>query len=307
MGGLIGALSATGLNAHEIHEIARGFRFPRWFLPGGLPDWDSIFPSATSVLSGTFEQLKTPLFLTAVDIEAGTEVVLRSGPLLPAVRATCAVPGILPVVRLNGRWLVDGALVNILPVDLAWLTDPEIVVAVKVGSLRSRRIPQLDWRLTSFLSRLGRWIPNPATAKIAFEVLVRASEIVLDRQTALAAAMTGPEVLIEPDLGDVGLRDLHRLNEAVAAGRSAADAILPELFRLLEAPPQPQAPAERLLELRFDPVCAMVISPARARASLTHAGTTYYFCSSNCRDCFVRDSGRYLRKAALGSQRKNAQ
>jgi YHS domain-containing protein len=54
-----------------------------------------------------------------------------------------------------------------------------------------------------------------------------------------------------------------------------------------------------VVQLRFDPVCAMVISPARARATAMRGETTYYFCSPNCRDCFERDPDRYLAKAAL--------
>jgi NTE family protein len=190
MGGLIGALSAAGLAAREIIEIARGFRFPQWFLPGGILRWDFLFPTVAPILSGTFDQLRTPLVVTAVDLETGSQVVLHSGPVLPAVRATCT--GVLPPVKLGGQWLVDGGLVNNLPVDVAWMSDPDVVVAVKVGAPRARRIPELNWRLTTLLSGLGGFIPNPATAKVSFEVLVRAAEIVLDRQTALAAAMTGP-------------------------------------------------------------------------------------------------------------------
>ena len=128
-----------------------------------------------------------------------------------------------------------------------------------------------------------------------------ATEIILDRQTTLAAAMTGPELLIEPDLGEIGLRDFHLLDAAVAAGRRAAESALPGLVRLLQSPPQHPAAAERVFDLRFDPVCAMVISPARARATITHANKTYYFCSPNCRDCFVRESERYLGRQGMTS------
>lgn len=299
MGGLIGALSASGLIAAEIADVARGFRFPRWFLPGGVLQWDSLFRPAVQVLSESFEQLSTPLAVTAIDLEAGSQVVLFSGPLLPAIRATCAVPGVLPAVKLNQRWLVDGGLVNVLPVDVAWMTEPEVVVAVKVGAMQSRPIPQLNWRVTGLLSRLGGMIPNPATAKVSFEVLVRAAEVILDRQTALAAAMTGAEVLIEPDLGDMGLRDFHRIDDAIAAGRKAAEEALPSLVRALESPPQDVHRGQRVVELRFDPVCAMVISPSRARGTATVDGKTYYFCSPNCRDCFERDPAKYLTSAAI--------
>lgn len=299
MGGLIGALSARGLCAGEIMEVARQFYFPRWFLPGGLVRFEDLFRSAVPHLAGTFEELRTLLVVTAVDIESGSQIVLHTGKVFPAVRATCTVPGVFPVSKVAGHWLVDGGLVNILPVDVAWMANPDLVIAVKVGAVRHRRVPELNWRVTSLLSRLGGMIPNPATAKVSFEVLVRSAEIILDRQTSLAAAMTGPEVLIEPDLGDITLRDFHRLDDAVAAGRRAAEAALPGLVRLLANPPRQTPPADRVLSLRFDPVCAMVINPAHARATFVHERTTYYFCSPNCRDCFERDPGRYTGKAPL--------
>lgn len=299
MGGLIGALSASGLLPREISDLARSFRFPRWFIPGGMLRWSSLFAPTTAILSRAFEQLRIPLALTAVDLEEGTQVVLHKGFVLPAVQATCAVPGILPPVRIGGRWLIDGGLVNIVPVDLAWMAEPDVVVAVGVGAARRRRVPQLNWRVTSLLSGLGAIVPNPATAKITLEMLVRAAEIVLQRQAALAAAMTEPEVLIEPDLGDIGLRDFHRLQDAVTAGRRAAEAALPEILRLLESPPTRPESGACVLSFRFDPVCGMVINPARARAHIDHRGVTYYFCSTNCRDCFERGAENYLRRPGL--------
>lgn len=299
MGGLIGALRAAGLLSRDIAALARSFRFPRRFIPGGALDWSSLFASSVPALSGTFEDLDIPLAVTAVDLEAGAQVVIHTGPLLPAVQATCTVPGVLSPVKLGGRWLVDGGLMNVLPVDVAWMSAPDLVVAVNVGGVRERRIPQLDWRLTSLLSRLGGIVPNPATAKVTFEILVRAAEIMLERQTTLAAAMTAPELLIEPELGDMGLRDFDRLDDAVAAGRRSAEAALPALHRLLEASPAAAATGERVLTLRFDPVCAMVINPGRARATTIRGDRTYYFCSENCRDCFERDPAAYLGGALL--------
>jgi len=299
MGGLIGALSATGLLARDVAEIAGSFRFPRWFLPGGVLDWNSLFASSIPPLSCAFEHLTIPLAVTAVDLEAGTQVILHTGPVLPAVQATCTVPGILPPIKLGGRWLIDGGIVNVLPVDVAWMSDPDFVVAVNVGAVRERRVPQLDWRITALLSRLGGVIPNPATAKVTLEILVRAVEIMLERQMTLSVAMTAPELLIEPDLGDIGLRDFHRMQDAVEAGRRAAEAALPDLASLLESPSAVATIGERELSLRFDPVCAMVTSPARARARVTRAGKTYYFCSENCRDRFERDPDAYLGKVLL--------
>ena len=293
MGGLIGALSAAGLRAKEIQDAARFFHFPKWFHFGRTVKWESIFPSAAQALDGvTFRGLETTLLIVAVDLEAGRQVILDSGPVLPAVRATCAVPGVLPSVKLEGHWLADGGILNVLPVDVAWTADPDVVIAVNVGGLKTRSMPQLDWKATSVLSRLGSFLPNPATAKVSFEVLARAAEIALEHQTALATAMTGPEVLVEPKPEGVGLRDFHRLDETVEAGRRAAEEALSALLRALDAPTR-RPRSTRTVHL--DPVCGMVLSPGRARALIPRSGETYYFCSLNCRDCFERDPARYER------------
>ncbi len=286
MGGLVGALFAAGLRAAEIRELARGFRFPSWFIPGGLVSWERIFGPALPVLeSARFELLTRRLAVVAVDLESGRRVVLHEGGVLPAVRATCAIPAVLPPVEIDHRWLVDGSLVSVLPVDVAAMADTDVVVAVEVGAPRVRRLP---WLARSGWT-LGRMLPNPLTARSSFEILVRAAEIALDRQNTLAAAMVGPEVLVRVDLGDLGLRDFHRLDEAVAAGRGAMEAALPALRAALEAQPcAREALAHSDVVLHYDPVCDMVVNPRRAVAMTEREGCKIYFCSSSCRDAFAR-------------------
>jgi len=133
MGAILGALHATGLPSAQLQEIARSFRFPRRFVPGGVLSWESLFSEAAEVLHGRFEDLATPLFVTAVNIETGNQVILHRGRLLPAIQASSSVPGIMPPVRIGRDWLVDGGIVNVLPVDVAWVTDPDVVVAVDLG------------------------------------------------------------------------------------------------------------------------------------------------------------------------------
>lgn len=294
MGGLVGSLAAAGLDAAAMETIARSFHFPRTFLPGGFVRWDRVFPAAKEALAGrTFASLSTPLAVTAVDLCTGHQTVLRDGEVLPAVRATCAVPGTLPPIRIDGRWLVDGGIANIVPVDVAWLGEPDIVIAVRTSARREHDMPQLDWWATTLLYKLGMLIPNPATAKVAFEVLVRSSEIALDHVGALAAAMAPSDLLVEPDVGEIGLRDFGRLDQAIDAGRRAADAALPAL-RVLLARPRRGGAREPLRDVHFDPVCSMVISHTRARATRDHGGRTYYFCSVNCAESFERAPARFL-------------
>lgn len=292
MGGLVGALYACGLGPHAIADLAREFRFPAWFVPGGTVAWRTIFPSAVGVLSElTFADLVVPLALAAVDIEEGRQVVLSDGPVLSAVEATCAIPGVLPPVRRCGRWLVDGAVVNVLPVDVACMADPDAIVAVSVGTCQVERMPRLEWTVWKWVSRLGRLFPNPATARVAFEVLVRSSEIALDRTTSLTLAMAEPEILVEVDVRGIGLRDFHRVDEAVAAGRRAAEAAMPALRAV--AAGDGAARWARDAAVHVDPVCRMVVSARRARGRVERGGTTVYFCSENCRHAFERDPERY--------------
>ena len=292
-GGLVGALFACGLSAQDIVAAARGFRFPHRFLPGRVLVWDEIFPTAASILAGrTFADLDSPLAVSAVDLLAGEEVVLHSGPLLPAIRATCAVPGVFAPEQLDGRHLVDGGVTNVLPVDLALFWDPDVVIAVNIVTSPRRSLP-LNSRYARIATALGRLVPNPMTAHLAYEVAMRAVEVALDRQRALAIAMTGPEVLIDIDLGSISIGDFHRLDEVLEIGRAATMVALPGL-RMALARPCAVARSSGKFTLHVDPVCRMAVSPHRARARLERDGITYYFCSMNCRDNFERHGNRYV-------------
>ena len=160
-------------------------------------------------------------------------------------------------------------------------------------------MPRMDTRLTALLESVGRVLPNPAMAKVSFEVLVRAAEIAYDRAGDLAAAMTGPEVLIEPHVADIGLRDFDRLEQAIEAGRAAARAALPALRRVLASPPWRVPRSGGDFVLHVDPVCGMAVSPGRARAVADRDGTAYYFCSENCRHVFDVDPARFIARRAV--------
>jgi len=93
----------------------------------------------------TFEDLSVPLSVIACDIDTGEEVVLRSGRLYRAIAASMSFPGIHPPIQYGGRFLVDGGLVNKIPVDAAVAMGAQIVIAVDVGaSLNSRVMTSLD-------------------------------------------------------------------------------------------------------------------------------------------------------------------
>jgi NTE family protein len=198
----------------------------------------------------------------------------------------------LPPVEIGGRWLVDGGLVSLLPVDVATVADPDVVVAVNVRAKRERPVPALGGALAAAGWAAGRLFPNPATAKLSFELLVRATEITLDRQVALASAMVAPDVLVEVDVGTVGLREFHRLDEAADCGRHAMEAALAGLREVLARPVVPAPP--RTVTIALDPVCDMIVDAARSLEAIDDAGRPHHFCSTGCRDAFLRaGTGRH--------------
>jgi len=293
IGGLIAALRASGTDADDITAMARRFRLPGRFLPGRMLDWDRIFASAVPLLRGkNFEDLVVPLVVSAVDLMSGEEIALNSGPLLPAVRATCAVPGVFPPERIGTHCLVDGGVTNILPVNLAWARDPDIVIAVNIVAAPPPTL-RLDSTYGRIASALGRWMPNPVTAFLAYEVAMRSVEIALDRQRAMAVAMTGPEVLIDVDLSHVSISDFHRFDEIVEAGREATRRALPQIRTAMATPMASGERATADATLHIDPVCRMTVSTTRARATCEHNGNVFYFCSTNCRDIFVLHAERF--------------
>lgn len=155
IGAIIGALYAGGKRGADIRALVEQFlmssephgeetlfRLPRslrWldFLDpagsGGLLDSTDFIAFVGETLGvDSFRQLRIPLRVTTADLWSGAPVVLDSGPLLPALQASMALPGVFPPVEVNGRVLVDGGVADPLPYDLL-LDDCDVVVAIDVS------------------------------------------------------------------------------------------------------------------------------------------------------------------------------
>ncbi|MFN3658111.1 MAG: patatin-like phospholipase family protein [Pseudolabrys sp.] len=197
----------------------------------------------------------------ATEFSTGHEIWLTRGRLADAMRASYALPGIFPPVLIGGRWLVDGALVNPVPVSAARALGARLVIAVNLNSdlfgrgtiiashgpdesdlaaaaaakpngLRGMfsREPSLRRQM---LGRRGR--PGITT------VMVEAFNVMQDRITRARLAGDPPDVLISPRLGDVGWFDFHRGNEAIAIGTDAAEKSVGSINEAIAALSQPAA------------------------------------------------------------------
>jgi NTE family protein len=105
------------------------------FQRGGLVSGQRVFAALQDKFTlPTFEQLTIPFAAVATDLYSGREVDFRQGSVVDAVRASCAIPGLFPPVLHNNRWLVDGAVVNPVPVNMCRLLGADIVIAVNLSA-----------------------------------------------------------------------------------------------------------------------------------------------------------------------------
>lgn len=225
MGGIMGALLGSGHSSDAIVGILETIR-TRDFLDfgahGGLIGGKGIERILRSHVRERFEDLAVPLKVTAVDVQKGTLVILGSGPLVPALRATSALPGILSPVEHLDRVLIDGGLLNNLPIDVVRTMSLSPVIAVDVAAPPNRHLDFDENRgLVAAVKRLG----NREFRNLTMELFMKSFDIPQRFITDTRLAMDPPEVLVRPDLPvDFGVEDAHRWEEAVEIGYRATRA-----------------------------------------------------------------------------------
>ncbi|TAM48132.1 MAG: patatin [Acidobacteria bacterium] len=158
------------------------------------------------------EELGMPFAAVATSLENGAEVWLRRGSTLGAVRASIAIPGLLAPVQHEGSVLVDGGLVNPVPVSLARAMGAEFVIAVDLNSDLAGR------HLRARPQRGDVTMPPPL-------VLASAINIMQVRITRSRLAGEPPDLLVTPRLAHFGLLDYHRAEEGIEEGRRAVERV----------------------------------------------------------------------------------
>jgi NTE family protein len=253
VGALVGAAYASG-ELDRLEEWATGLarmtviRLMDITWRGGLIRGNRVF----DLLRGLFEKrdiadLPVAFGAIATELATGRELWLRHGDVLDAVRASCAIPGLFqPVVR-DGVVLVDGGLVNPVPVSMCRALGADLVVAVdlswgKLGPYRDRetRAPAPHAE-PSWIGRLRRGFlerrpspdgDDPGVPSI-FEVFSTSLDIVEQRVARSRLAGEPADVLIAPLLPQFGSMEYHRAAEAIAEGRAAVERMAPLLDQVL--------------------------------------------------------------------------
>ncbi|HID88517.1 MAG TPA: hypothetical protein EYP52_02220, partial [Anaerolineae bacterium] len=236
MGGFIAAAYAAGFSPNDLEAEALRFSNPRYllgFLDRSLPRRGLI---AEDKIEGylrehlgdvTFDRLRLPLALVAVDLNSGEKVVLREGPLVEAVRATTALPGVFPPVERDGQLLVDGGLLDNLPADVVRGMGADVVIAVDVST---------DAKAVAFFAEMlqrRRFVPEGLVELM--EVLWRSVMVMQQEANRRSLEAAKPDVLIRPPIpaGVMVLGGFGRATEVIRAGEVAAQEALPRIRRLL--------------------------------------------------------------------------
>jgi NTE family protein len=162
-----------------------------------------------------FDRLPIPFRAVAADLETGEMVVLGSGRLAEAVRASMSLPGIFPPAEVGGRYLTDGGIVRNLPVDVVRSLGPDIIIAVDVGKPFLRR----DELRSSLM------------------IMDQSMDIMIKMNVLQQRALLGErDVLIQPDLGTISTEDFERGAEAAERGERAAHQLAAALARYSVSP-----------------------------------------------------------------------
>jgi NTE family protein len=198
------------------------------------------------------EMLPLRFATVATELGTGHEIWLTRGALIDMMRASYALPGVFDPVKLGGRWLMDGALVNPIPVTVARALGADLVICVNLnGDIRIRGTviqshgpDEDDEVVEAVLEEPRRWpffgvraaAPRrPSDGPGIANVMMDAFNITQDRISRSRLAGDPPDVMISPKLSPVGLFEFHRAGDCIELGREATERALPDIYELIEA------------------------------------------------------------------------
>ena len=199
-------------------------------LSGGVVKGEKLFGFFEERHSNpNIEDLEQRFVTVATDMKSGREIWISKGPILQAARASCALPGLFTPLKHQGRWMLDGGLVNTVPVSAARAFGADVVIAVNlnaqlVGAHLSRQKPPGENGATEEEHSLWQKMANYFTsgdgqAPGFFDVIASSVNIMQDRITRSRMAGDPPEITLIPLLEDFALMDFHRAKEAIDEGR----------------------------------------------------------------------------------------
>lgn len=183
----------------------------------------------------SFKYTRIPFIAVATDLKTGTEVHLKKGNMLQAIRASIGIPGILTPTKIHQQYLVDGGVINPLPVDVVQKMGADIVIAVDLNhsfikekrlakTTSSRKKIPLYGKIANFLTPT---YPN------IIDVIEGSVFTMQDQLTQKNLEIVKPEFLIRPDLRSASIFDFHKAKKMIDEGYRKTKKIIPKLKKLL--------------------------------------------------------------------------
>ncbi|WP_051328036.1 patatin-like phospholipase family protein [Desulfatirhabdium butyrativorans] len=214
-----------------------------------------------------FSELRIPVSMVATDLQTGEKVILKSGNLLDALRATMSVPGLFAPARIKDRWLVDGGLVDPVPVGAARVEDGDLIIAVDLsGTIASRQkmvvkasrkkgkaktaaeegrsyAGELMNKLSGFYqsaeaefkAKIGELLQQESPAPDIIETVTTSIAIMQRRINRINLAVDPPDILIEPRLGELKMMDFDKVAHTIEEGYIAAKEKMEDIHNLFES------------------------------------------------------------------------
>ncbi len=197
-----------------------------------------------SVIEGLAKQYAT----VATDLETGREVWLTKGSVLEAVWSSISLPGLFPAIKNKNKWLVDGGLVNPVPVSVCRALGADIVIAVNLNGdivgkhfQKPKNIIKKDrgvvGKITDLVEEYTAQVFPAKKVKDQppnlFEAIAGSVNITQDRITRSRMAGDPPDVLLSPKLSHIGLLEFYHANEAISEGVECVQRMLPEIQHVL--------------------------------------------------------------------------
>lgn len=237
IGALVGAVYVSG----QLDEFSKWvqaltardvFKLMDLSFSGGMVKGEKLFGFfEANHRNPNIEDLEQRFVSVATEMKTGREIWINKGPILPAARASCALPGIFPPVKYRDSWMLDGGLVNPVPVSPCRALGADVVIAVNlnaqlVGAHLSRNSAQeVEHEVTNKTERtlwhkaVDYLSKNDGENPSFFDVVASSVNIMQDRVTRSRMAGDPPEMTLIPMLEDYALMDFHRAKQAIDEGR----------------------------------------------------------------------------------------
>ncbi len=225
MGGVIAAAYGAGVSTEKLESVALDFSSPGKMmrlmdanpLRRGLLDGKRVRAYLVDQLGLDlqFNQLNIPVALTATDCLRGESIILKQGSVIDAVMATCAFPGIFHAFKIGDRWLLDGGMLNNVPVSVVKMLGAQVVIAVDVTT--SSQVSEIPEKLEQ-VHHLPPIFPQLA------EDIYQASMIMTNEITRMRLKKSPPDLVIYPQIPDeISIfTGFFQAAEIIAAGKSTA-------------------------------------------------------------------------------------